>query len=187
MYLHAKFEEGGSNSFWVMAKKVIMSTPTTTTTRSYRRWAWTHSHVVINCYHAKFEDIWSVSFTNGSHKNVFDKQLGYHGNQFSIFILNWLCHMVPFHNVLVHTKFEEIWSVSFQMAAKRMFLVNNLVTMATSFEFLPKLTLPHCAPPQCACLYQIWRDLVSKFSNGSQKNVFGKQLGYHGNQFWIFT
>ena len=68
-----------------------------------------------------------------------------------------------------------------------MFLVNNLVTMATSFELLSKLTLPHCAPPQCACPYQIWRDLVSKFLNGSQKNVFGKQLGYHGNQFWIFT
>ena len=132
---------------------------------SYRRWAWTHSRVfTVTMLNLMIS--WQPAFN---------------------FHLNWLCHIVPLPNVHVHTKFEEIWSVSFQMAAKRMFLVNNLVTMATSFEFSPKLTLPHCAPPQCACPYQIWRDLVSKFSNGSQKNVFGKQLGYHGNQFWIFT
>ena len=131
------------------------------------------------CPHQIWRDLVS-KFSNGSQKNVFDKQLGYHGNQFgNQFFKLTLPHL--------NVTFEEIWSVSFQMAAKRMFLINNLVTMATSFQFSPKLTLPHCAPPQCACPHQIWRDLVSKFSNGSQKNVFDKQLGYHGNQFSIFT
>ena len=137
--------------------------------------------------HTKSEEIWLVSFQLAAKRMFLVNKLVTMATSCEFLPNLILPHCAPPQCACPYHKFEEIWSVSFQMAAKRMFLVNNLGTMVTSCEFSPKLILPHWAPPQCACPYQIWRDLVSKFSNGSQKNVFGKQLGYHGNQFWIFT
>ena len=66
--------------------------------------------------------------------------------------------------------------IVFKWEPKECFLANNLVTMATSFQVLAKLTMPHCAPPHVHVHTKFEETWSESFQMGAKRMFFANNL-----------